>query len=130
MNNNPLRFNTESALYEREIPFDGKDENGKDKVLYTAKISLNMADMEKFINLKLSRPISDDDVFKVLKLIFGETYEKMREIIKSISESELGENARLSQLMQLVFQDLSEFQKKTQRNTLSMINRQQRRAKK
>ena len=130
MSNNVLRFNTESALYEREIPFDGKDENGKDTVLYTAKISMTLSDIEEMQALKLSKPVSDEDVIDVLKIILGSSYDKSREVIKSISNTEKGELARISQLMWLLYQDLIEHQKKTKKSTQSLVNRQQRRAKK
>lgn len=124
MNNNGLRFNTESALYEREIPFDGKDENGNKKVLYTAKIEMTVSDIEEMQALKLSKPVIDEEVIEVLKIILGSSYDKSREVIKSISNTEKGELARISQLMWLIYQDLIEHQKKTKKSTQSLINRQ------
>lgn len=122
MSNNVLRFNTESALYTREIPFDGKDENGKDVVLFTANIEMTVSDIEEMQALKLSKPVSDKDIFNVLEILFKGQLEDIKKVLNN-------SKVRLSQLMMLVYQDLIEHQKKTSKSTQSMINRQQRRAK-
>ena len=130
MSNNVLRFNTESAIYEREIPFDGRDENGKDVVIYTAKIIMTTTDMEKMMVYKMTNPPTDEDVMQILRFLFKDDLPKIMKIFKDMSITEAGQYARLSRLMKLVYNDLLEFQKKTTKSKQSMINRQQRRARK
>ena len=95
-----------------------------------SRIIMTTTDMEKMMVYKMTNPPTDEDVMQILRFLFKDDLPKIMKIFKDMSITEAGQYARLSRLMKLVYNDLLEFQKKTTKKKQSMINRQQRRAKK